>query len=46
MESIIPISKLLGNYNLSCKDKPLLMIIPISKLLGNYNVLGVRSGNA
>ena len=35
---IIPISKLLGNYNRIPTLKQTLLIIPISKLLGNYNV--------
>ena len=34
---IIPISKLLGNYNLKAGDVITVDIIPISKLLGNYN---------
>ena len=34
---IIPISKLLGNYNNDYMHKKLGFIIPISKLLGNYN---------
>ena len=37
--SIIPISKLLGNYNLIINHKTLIWIIPISKLLGNYNLI-------
>ena len=36
---IIPISKLLGNYNSQFAHNPGSVIIPISKLLGNYNVL-------
>ena len=35
---IIPISKLLGNYNLRVLDHRIFSIIPISKLLGNYNI--------
>ena len=38
---IIPISKLLGNYNLDDVDNETETIIPISKLLGNYNTLRV-----
>ena len=38
---IIPISKLLGNYNLEVRRSRVLGIIPISKLLGNYNTLRV-----
>ena len=34
---IIPISKLLGNYNNGSNDAIAEAIIPISKLLGNYN---------
>ena len=34
---IIPISKLLGNYNANALQITPLQIIPISKLLGNYN---------
>ena len=34
---IIPISKLLGNYNTLTLLNSMLLIIPISKLLGNYN---------
>ena len=34
---IIPISKLLGNYNARAWLLPAPFIIPISKLLGNYN---------
>ena len=34
---IIPISKLLGNYNEVADDIVRVQIIPISKLLGNYN---------
>ena len=34
---IIPISKLLGNYNIREFIKQAHYIIPISKLLGNYN---------
>ena len=34
---IIPISKLLGNYNNSNNTCDIGYIIPISKLLGNYN---------
>ncbi len=34
---IIPISKLLGNYNWTAYQSMLQTIIPISKLLGNYN---------
>ena len=37
MTEIIPISKLLGNYNLNSTLKTASRIIPISKLLGNYN---------
>ncbi len=35
---IIPISKLLGNYNPFMPELIALPIIPISKLLGNYNI--------
>ena len=35
---IIPISKLLGNYNDVRADLDNRVIIPISKLLGNYNL--------
>ena len=38
---IIPISKLLGNYNSNLHIYAALIIIPISKLLGNYNSLRV-----
>ena len=38
---IIPISKLLGNYNRIECGKRAFTIIPISKLLGNYNSLRV-----
>ena len=34
---IIPISKLLGNYNEPIDYNRQIYIIPISKLLGNYN---------
>ena len=34
---IIPISKLLGNYNPRLATAGTHRIIPISKLLGNYN---------
>ena len=34
---IIPISKLLGNYNYRIEFDKEYTIIPISKLLGNYN---------
>ena len=34
---IIPISKLLGNYNIKAGGQAKVLIIPISKLLGNYN---------
>ena len=34
---IIPISKLLGNYNCQQINVCRMLIIPISKLLGNYN---------
>ena len=37
---IIPISKLLGNYNIYKSNAPFIYIIPISKLLGNYNEYG------
>ena len=40
-KSIIPISKLLGNYNAVEKRLARERIIPISKLLGNYNTLRV-----
>ena len=40
---IIPISKLLGNYNKGKQIGITGRIIPISKLLGNYNE---ASGNA
>ena len=36
---IIPISKLLGNYNIGSLFIIVGSIIPISKLLGNYNIL-------
>ena len=36
---IIPISKLLGNYNWKSYRSTFKSIIPISKLLGNYNIL-------
>ena len=36
---IIPISKLLGNYNNVLAEAIKTKIIPISKLLGNYNIL-------
>ena len=39
--AIIPISKLLGNYNALTYLQMLGQIIPISKLLGNYNSLRV-----
>ena len=35
--TIIPISKLLGNYNVFILVIMSIKIIPISKLLGNYN---------
>ena len=35
--TIIPISKLLGNYNVIALIELFRLIIPISKLLGNYN---------
>ena len=35
---IIPISKLLGNYNNNVIEGETVDIIPISKLLGNYNI--------
>ena len=40
-KSIIPISKLLGNYNFGSISQRAFIIIPISKLLGNYNSLRV-----
>ena len=36
--TIIPISKLLGNYNCCRNSRFSGCIIPISKLLGNYNL--------
>ena len=41
IHAIIPISKLLGNYNEEVRSSNRLGIIPISKLLGNYNTLRV-----
>ena len=38
--AIIPISKLLGNYNYATARPKPPKIIPISKLLGNYNQHG------
>ena len=40
---IIPISKLLGNYNYLAVTPQISEIIPISKLLGNYNRLASRA---
>ena len=45
-EQIIPISKLLGNYNHAIAITWLIIIIPISKLLGNYNPPNVSMLNA
>ena len=39
---IIPISKLLGNYNCVLNLLSMQAIIPISKLLGNYNEQALR----
>ena len=40
IQIIIPISKLLGNYNRTADGNSAHSIIPISKLLGNYNHTG------
>ena len=41
--NIIPISKLLGNYNRKGFEAFFEEIIPISKLLGNYNGVPVNT---